>query len=899
MHGRRIVGLGLTWLTALSVSAAGPDEDYVRIYRTIMEADAMKENGQPKEAAKLYDNAKEALHQLQVTHPAWNERLVVFRINYIAGQLKLVRSTDALPAPTAPPPATPAPISAPRLQDSNAAVDAQLRQLIEENQGLRTSTRRLEARLREALSTQPAAPDIREVERMQNQMRDLAKENDLLKVSITHQPPPPPQFITNTVVQLQTVTNTVVANVTNTLFSRLTNTVVNFVTNGPAMDMRELAALRSGLTNQITLVTALKMENEVLKKEIAQAKTALPLQPTPTPTPVPAVDPELEKQLKAAIQELKNTQAANQQLVQKQTGLEKLLTDAQSSLVTQQAKLKRFDEIELALEKSQKDNQRLGEQKKALEQKPAQPATPSPTAAFDAETSRRLVRLERDLIESQSEIRLLTRQKADLEQRLTETRAALVQQASGGNGPATQITPGAGGAAASTEVHRQLKQAAWEVLNLQAKNSELTQKQTDMAQQLAKATSSKGTFDSIDADRLRRLEDMNKELSETKQAAMRLEQENQEMGRQLTAARESNSKNPKDDSMRKQLADAQSLLKQSENTNKELNKRSNELEKQITELRSLATNPSSEPVDPAKAERLRKDLALARETARQLQDENRSLEKKLSLADQTPKGSTKGGSKVTERELALLRTRLETLEAKAVPYTEQELALFSRLEVNIATAPTETPANSAPKAGGQEPTPISPEAILEARRDFESGNFAEAEKKFEKLVSTDGRSLFALAHLAASQFEQQKLDAAEKTTQRALAINGEDPPSLYMLGIIRLRQDKIDEAMDALSRSAKANPQNAVTQNSLGVALSQKGLRESAETAFRKALQIRPDFPDAHYNLAVEYILQQPPSHKLAQWHYQKSTAAGHPRNSELEKRLEAATAAATPAGPK
>ena len=65
MHGRRIVGLGLTWLTALSVSAAGPDEDYVRIYRTIMEADAMKENGQPKEAAKLYDNAKEALHQLR------------------------------------------------------------------------------------------------------------------------------------------------------------------------------------------------------------------------------------------------------------------------------------------------------------------------------------------------------------------------------------------------------------------------------------------------------------------------------------------------------------------------------------------------------------------------------------------------------------------------------------------------------------------------------------------------------------------------------------------------------------------------------------------------------------------------------------------------------------------
>ncbi|MBI1842461.1 MAG: hypothetical protein HYR88_16610, partial [Verrucomicrobia bacterium] len=753
MHGRWIFGLGLSWLTALAVSAAGPDEDYVRIYKTIMDADAMKENGQREEAAKLYESAKDGLHQLQIAHPAWNERLVVFRINYIAGQLKTVRLV---------PPATPAAGLVPGTPppDPNASVEAQLRELREENQNLRSSAQRLEAKLREALSSQPAAPDIREVEKMQNQMRDLSKENDLLKVSITHQPIPPPRIITNTVVR--TVTNSV-------LPATVTNTIVSVVTNRVTIEPAELADLRKGLTNQVTLVSALKAENDLLKKELAQAK---PAPPTAVP---PRVDPELEKQLKAAIQELKNTQAANQELIQKQTGLEKLLTDAQSAVVAQEAKLKRFDEIEQELKQSKTDNTRLTEQKKALEQKPpAPPAAPT----VDGETSRRLVRLERDLIESQSEIRLLTRQKADLEQRLTETRAAAAQQASTGNGPALQITPGAGGEAASTEIHRQLKQAAWEVLNLQAKNNELSQKQSDMAQLLAKASSSKGTFDSIDADRLRRLEQMNKELSDTKQAALRLEQENQEMRRQIADSRQATSKNPKDDALRKQLADAQALLKQSEGTNRDLNKRSAELEKQIADLRALATNPSTEPVDPAKAERLRKDLALARETARQLQEENRGLEKKLSLADQGSRGSGKGTSKVTERELALLRSRLEAMEAKAVPYTEQELALFSRLEVNIATPPGETAANTVPKAGGQDASPISPEALMEARKDFDAGNFAEAERKFEKLVKSDERNLFALAHLAASQFEQQKLVEAEKSTQRALAVNAEDPPAL-------------------------------------------------------------------------------------------------------------------------
>ena len=47
-------------------------------------------------------------------------------------------------------------------------------------------------------------------------------------------------------------------------------------------------------------------------------------------------------------------------------------------------------------------------------------------------------------------------------------------------------------------------------------------------------------------------------------------------------------------------------------------------------------------------------------------------------------------------------------------------------------------------------------------------------------------------------------------------------------------------------------------------------------------------FADAHINLAVVYITQQPPLAELARWHYQKALAAGHPANPDLEKLLNA-----------
>jgi len=68
--------------------------------------------------------------------------------------------------------------------------------------------------------------------------------------------------------------------------------------------------------------------------------------------------------------------------------------------------------------------------------------------------------------------------------------------------------------------------------------------------------------------------------------------------------------------------------------------------------------------------------------------------------------------------------------------------------------------------------------------------------------------------------------------------------------------------------------------------LSHKGLRTQAEAALRKAIELNPDYPAAHNNLAAIYISATPPLVELARWHYQKALQAGQPHNPELEKEL-------------
>jgi tetratricopeptide (TPR) repeat protein len=233
-----------------------------------------------------------------------------------------------------------------------------------------------------------------------------------------------------------------------------------------------------------------------------------------------------------------------------------------------------------------------------------------------------------------------------------------------------------------------------------------------------------------------------------------------------------------------------------------------------------------------------------------------------------------------------LRARLAVLEAPAVPYTPEELAVFKN---NPPAVPAQ---GAAPAAASKHIVhsmkDLPPGAGALMKEATMQGDYAKAEEIFQQILQQDQNNVYVLGYLAHAQFVLGQLPECEKTVARALALDPEDPASLMWLGILRYRQEKLDEALTALSLSAKFASTNAATQYYLGRVLAEKGLRPAAETAFRKALETDPKFADAHFSLAFVYAAEKPPSLELARWHYQRAVDLGHGKSPELEKLLAA-----------
>jgi Flp pilus assembly protein TadD len=240
-------------------------------------------------------------------------------------------------------------------------------------------------------------------------------------------------------------------------------------------------------------------------------------------------------------------------------------------------------------------------------------------------------------------------------------------------------------------------------------------------------------------------------------------------------------------------------------------------------------------------------------------------------------------------ELASLKTRLDTLEARKAPYSPDELALF-----RAPTSAAPRPSGKRGKSSKGEPPAASSLWTASTDRARAKPRAERADEAPPTEPRTAAPDVSALANLAGGQLEQHQLDQAEATLKQALATSPRDATGLSLLGRLRYQQERIDEALEALSQSAQLDPQNAETYNYLGLTLSRKGLRDPAESALRRAVQLSPAYASAHHNLAVVYATQQPPSIELARHHYQKARAAGEPADAQLEKLL-AGRGAASP----
>jgi tetratricopeptide (TPR) repeat protein len=363
-------------------------------------------------------------------------------------------------------------------------------------------------------------------------------------------------------------------------------------------------------------------------------------------------------------------------------------------------------------------------------------------------------------------------------------------------------------------------------------------------------------------------------LTTSAEAAAALRAENEILKKQLAGS----TTDGKSEDPTRQLAQAQARIAALQSDRQMLQLEKVALQNRVQQLSAPPVTggvPSPSPNGAGDAARIK-----------QLERERDDLLKKLDLSQKElygRKGKT-AAARVEELsdEVALLRARIGVFEARAVPYTTEELALFKPSGPKLAVADP----NASKKSIRELPSGTAT-LLAEAQRYFSARQFDKAEEKYLQVLRQDDKNVYTLANLAAIQLELNRFAEAEKHVKQALALAPDDAYSLSILGFLKFRQEKYDEALEALSRAAQLNPQSAEIQNYLGVTLSHKGTRGPAETALRKAIQLEPNYASAHNNLAVLYLAQQPPLVELARWHYQKALAAGHPKNAELEKMLD------------
>jgi len=244
----------------------------------------------------------------------------------------------------------------------------------------------------------------------------------------------------------------------------------------------------------------------------------------------------------------------------------------------------------------------------------------------------------------------------------------------------------------------------------------------------------------------------------------------------------------------------------------------------------------------------------------------------------------------TETDEAKLSARVEMMK----PQTDE-----------TASGPADASAGDPSVASsGAEQTPAAPEVapappperdgetaaiVAEAREAFVQGDFAKAEELYQKFVDLEPSNVVALANLGVAQFRQGKLTAAQLALERAIKSDPNDAFSLTTLGAVMIEQNRIEDAIGYLERANDARADDAITLNYLGVASSQLGQFGKAEQSLRRAITVKPEYAEAHFNLAVIYATAKPPSIALAKRHYEKALELGSSPDQRLATMLQSA----------
>jgi type IV pilus assembly protein PilF len=160
---------------------------------------------------------------------------------------------------------------------------------------------------------------------------------------------------------------------------------------------------------------------------------------------------------------------------------------------------------------------------------------------------------------------------------------------------------------------------------------------------------------------------------------------------------------------------------------------------------------------------------------------------------------------------------------------------------------------------------------------FRSGQMARALDKLKRAIEEDPANADAHSALAVVYAQRGDTDLANSEYREALSLSDDNPDLNNNYGSFLCGQGKFEDGQRYLVRAIKshdyATPEAALTNS--GVCALRAGKPADAENAFREAVRINPDFPDALIKLArITYQRQDYSRAQIFMQRYQKLSKA-------------------------
>lgn len=168
-----------------------------------------------------------------------------------------------------------------------------------------------------------------------------------------------------------------------------------------------------------------------------------------------------------------------------------------------------------------------------------------------------------------------------------------------------------------------------------------------------------------------------------------------------------------------------------------------------------------------------------------------------------------------------------------------------------------------------------------AKRDWDAARAA-----YKEMLTVDDKNALAWANLGAVEQQAGRIKDAIECFERSVQRNPSVAQSWNALGLLYNQKGDTYMAMSMFTRAIHEDPLDARAHNYLAIACRNLSWHTAAESELLRAIELNPEYGIAHFNLALLYVDQKPPSIELAKRSYQKALALGVEKDEILERRL-------------